>query len=58
MLPILVPIVTSEIEKADVANGRINNTKLMSTWPKLIIKKCFLALKNATSAFKLKKLIY
>ena len=33
----------------------INNTKLMSTWPKLIIKKCFLALKNATSASKLKK---
>ena len=49
MLPILVPIVTSEIEKADVANDRINNTKLMSTWPKLIIK-------NATSAFKLKKI--
>ena len=38
--------------------AEINNTKLMSTWPKLIIKKYFLALKNATSASKLKKLIY
>ena len=51
MLPVLVRVVTSETEKADMANGRINNIKLMSTWPKLIIK-------NTTSAFKLKKLIY
>ena len=51
MLPVLVPAITSEMEKADVTNSRINNTKLMSTWPKLIIK-------NATSVFKLKKLIY
>ena len=36
----------------------INNTKLISMWPKLIKKKCFLALKNATLASKLKKLIY
>ena len=28
----------------------------MSIWPKLIIKKCFLALKNVTSASKLKKI--
>ena len=28
----------------------------MSTWPKINNKKCFLALKNATSASKLKKL--
>ena len=37
MLPVLVPAITSKTEKADMANGRINNTKLMSTWPKLII---------------------
>ena len=51
MLPVLVPAVTSDTEKADVTNGRINNTILMSTWPKLIIK-------NSMSTFKLKKLIY
>ena len=34
----------------------INNTKLMSMWPKLIVKKCFLALKKAMSASKLKKI--
>ena len=48
MLPVLVLAVILEMEKANVANGRINNTKLMSTWPKLIIK-------NATSTFKFKK---
>ena len=50
MLPVLVRAITSETGKADMANGRITNTKLMSTWPKLIIKIFFLALKNATSA--------
>ena len=52
MLPVLVPAVTSDTEKADVTNGRINNTILMSMWPKLIIKKCFLTLKNVTLASK------
>ena len=50
MLPVLVPAVTSDTEKADVTNCKINNTILMFMWPKLIIK-------NFMSTFKLKKLI-
>ena len=34
----------------------INNTKLMSTWPKLIIKKCFFGIKKCHVSIQIKKI--